>query len=95
MGYFNQYPYEDNEELNLDYVLAKMTALKDQVNSLNSQIGAFNAMQTEEFGYCTTLGGAGWYRYDDISDSYVDIESEIEKLKHIIDVLNKGGVDNA
>ena len=26
MGYFNQYPYEDNEELNLDYVLAKITA---------------------------------------------------------------------
>ena len=58
------------------------------------ETGAFNAMQTEEFGYCTALDSAGWFRYDDVSDSYVDIESEIKKLQHIIDVLNKGGVDN-
>lgn len=56
------------------------------------QAEAFNEMAIEEFGYCSTIGGAGWYRYEDISDSYVDIESEIEKLQHIIDVLKKGGV---
>lgn len=57
------------------------------------QAEAFNEMAKEDFGYCSTLGGAGWWRYDDISDSYVDIESEIEKLQHIIDVLKKGGAE--
>ena len=54
---------------------------------------AFNEISTEEFGYSATLDGTGWYRYDDVSDDYVDIEIEIEKLKHIIDVLNKGGAE--
>lgn len=59
MGYFNQYPYEDNEELNLDYVLAKMAALKDQVKDLNSQIGAFNAMLLQKADKATTISGYG------------------------------------
>lgn len=57
------------------------------------QAEAFNEIAIEEFSYCSTLDGTGWYRYDDISDSYVDIESEIEKLQHIIDMLNKGGAE--
>lgn len=68
MGYFNQYPYEDNEELNLDYVLAKITALKDQVNSLNSQIGAFNAMLMQKADKATTISGYG------ITDAYTKAE---------------------
>lgn len=57
------------------------------------QAEAFNELSIEEFGYCATIGGAGWYRYDDVSDSYVDIELEIEKLQHILDMLNKGGAE--
>ena len=53
---------------------------------------SFNEIEREEFGYCSEIGGAGWFRYDEISDSYVDIEVEIEKLQHIIDMLKKGGV---
>ena len=55
------------------------------------QAEAFNEIAREEFGYCSEIGGTGWFRYDEISDSYVDIEVEIKKLQHIIDVLNKGG----
>lgn len=53
---------------------------------------AFNEIAFLEYSYYSTIDGTGWYRYDDISDSYVDIESEIEKLQHIIEVLKKGGV---
>ena len=59
------------------------------------QAEAFNAITLEYFSFGATLNGTGWFRYDDVSYSYIEIESEIEKLQHIIDVLNKGGVDNA
>lgn len=58
------------------------------------QAESFNAM-VEAQGYSSTIDGTGWFRYDDISDSYVDIELEIEKLQHIIDMLNKGGESDA
>jgi hypothetical protein len=52
---------------------------------------SFNEIAREKFGYCSEIGGTGWFRYDEISDSYVDIEVKIEKLQHIIDMLKKGG----
>lgn len=50
---------------------------------------AFNAMQ-EYFEYSARLHGVGYYRYDNISDEFVNVESEIKELQHIIDKL-KGG----
>ena len=57
------------------------------------QAEAFNAITIEYFSYGAILNGTGWFRYDDVSDSYINVESEIEKLQHIIDVLNKGGAE--
>ena len=54
------------------------------------QAEAFNAWQ-EYMGFCSGLQGAGFYRYDEVSDNYIEIESEIEKLQRIIDVLKGGG----
>lgn len=59
----------------------------------SEQAESFNAIQIEN-GYGALLLSAGFYRYDSISDSYVEIETEIAKLQHIIDML-KGGEDNA
>lgn len=56
------------------------------------QAEAFNTIQERALGYASIIDGVGYYRYDEISDSYVNVESEIEKLQHIIDVLKKGGV---
>jgi hypothetical protein len=53
------------------------------------QAEAFNNMQSY-IGICSNLQGAGFYRYDEIADEYNEIESEIEKLQHHIDLL-KGG----
>lgn len=55
------------------------------------QIEAFNAIQ-KEMGYDVRLQSAGFYRYDEISDSYIEVETEIAKLQHIIAML-KGGVE--
>ena len=57
------------------------------------QAEAFNAVLVEYFGYGAKLDGAGSYRYDDVSDSYVDIELEIEQLQDIIEMLYKGGAE--
>ena len=57
----------------------------------SEQAEAFNAIQNE-MGYAVGLQSAGFYRYDEISDSYIEVETEIAKLQHIIDML-KGGVE--
>ena len=54
------------------------------------QAEAFNAMQ-EYIGICSRLQGAGFYRYDEIADEQINVESEIEELQHIIDMLKGGG----
>ena len=51
------------------------------------QADAFNVIQEKALGYCSTIDGVGHYRYDEISDRYIRVESEIEKLQHIIDTL--------
>lgn len=56
------------------------------------QAEAFNTIQEESLGYASTIDGVGYYRYDEVSDSYMNVESEIEKLQHIIDML-KGGAE--
>lgn len=56
----------------------------------SEQADAFNAMQTY-MGMSCNLPSAGFFRYDDIADEYVEVESEIEKLQHIIDMLKGGG----
>ena len=50
------------------------------------QAEAFNAIQADT-GYIAGLPSAGFYRYDEIADEYIEIKSEIEKLQHYIDVL--------
>lgn len=57
----------------------------------SEQAEAFNAIIIE-MGYRALLLSAGFHRYDSISDSYVEIETEIAKLRHIIDML-KGGAE--
>ena len=54
------------------------------------QAEAFNAMQTD-LGICANIQGTGYWRYDDISDSFIDVEEEIRNRQHIIDMLNGGG----
>lgn len=56
------------------------------------QAEAFNSMQ-EYFGICASGVGVGYYYYDEISDSYVNVELQIKELHNIIDKL-KGGADN-
>lgn len=54
------------------------------------QTEAFNAM-SEYLGICAEIPhGTGYYRYDDRAGSFVNMESEIKELHHIIDKL-KGG----
>ena len=57
----------------------------------SEQAEAFNAMQ-KDLGLRSGLRSAGFYRYDEIADEYVDVEIEIAKLQNIIDML-KGGVE--
>ena len=56
------------------------------------QVEAFNSMQ-EYLGICARIDGVGYYRYDEISDSFVNVELQIKELQSIIDKL-KGGTDN-
>lgn len=57
------------------------------------QANSFNAIMHEYFGYGAKLPSTGFFRYDEISDEYVDVESEIEGLQHIIDKLEEGESD--
>lgn len=50
---------------------------------------AFNSMQ-EYFGICASLDGVGYFRYDEISDSFVNVELQIKELQSIIDKLQGG-----
>ena len=50
---------------------------------------AFNSMQ-EYFGICASLDGVGYFRYDEISDSFVNVELQIKELQRIIDELQGG-----
>ena len=56
------------------------------------QAEAFNTIQTESLGYASIIGGVGFYRYDDTTDSYINVETEIRELQRIIDIL-KGGAE--
>ena len=38
MGFFNKYPYTDEHELNLDWIIAKINALKDRVKAVEDAI---------------------------------------------------------
>lgn len=94
---------EWQKQLNLFQTLCMLDADYKPTKDINSafyvyaktkdEAEAFDEMARIEYGFCATIGGTGWYRYDDISDSYIDIELEIEKLQHIIEVLKKGGAE--
>ena len=56
------------------------------------QAEAFNTIQEEALGYVSTIDGVGFYRYDETSDSYINVESEIKERQHMIDML-KGGAE--
>ena len=90
MGWFNQYPYEDNEELNLDYLLAKVAALKDMIDETNAQIDAFNSLLVNKADKATTLYGYG------ITDAYT--KTQVDNLLVLkadkANVYNKTEVDN-
>ena len=71
--------YEPTRDLcSAIYVYAKT---KEQADS-------FNAIQ-QYFGYALTLPSTGFFRYDDVSDSYIDVENEIGNLQYTIDKLKK------
>lgn len=38
MGFFNKYPYTDEHELNIDWIIAKINALKDRVKAVEDVI---------------------------------------------------------
>ena len=90
MGYFNQYPYQDNEELNLDYLLAKVAALKQEIIETNAQIDGFNELLVQKADKATTLYGYG------ITDAYT--KTQVDNLLVLkadkANVYNKTEVDN-
>lgn len=53
------------------------------------QTEAFNSIQ-RYLGYCAELEGVGYFSYDEISDSFVNVELQINELQHIIDKLKEG-----
>lgn len=44
----------------------------------------------EYLGICASLDGVGYFRYDEISDSFVNVELQIKELQRIIDKLQGG-----
>lgn len=54
------------------------------------QADSFNDIRHEYYGWGEGIPGAGFYRYDEINDKYVDIEAEIAQLQRIIDKLKEG-----
>lgn len=50
------------------------------------QVDAFNAI-AKSLGYYSNVDVPGYYRYDDISDSYVNVELQIKELQEIINKL--------
>lgn len=50
---------------------------------------AFNSMQ-EYVGIDASLDGVGYFRYDETSDSFMNIELQIKELQSIIDKLQSG-----
>ena len=44
----------------------------------------------EYFGIYASLDGVGYFRYDEISDSFVNVELQIKELQRIIDELQGG-----
>ena len=48
MGFFNQYPYTDFHEMNLDWVLAKIKELDDRVSNISDAILADAKAYTDE-----------------------------------------------
>lgn len=57
------------------------------------QAETFNAMQ-KELGFYAAIDGPGYYRFDEISGNYSDIEYEINDLQHMLDMLKMGGSSN-
>lgn len=78
---FLDFDYKPTRDLDSVYYVYAQTI--EQANS-------FNATVHEYFGYGAELPSAGFFRYDEIADEYVDVEGEIEKLQHIIDKLKEG-----
>ena len=78
---------ENTVLLNIDY---KPTTDYESVMYVHvktqEQVEAFNAMQ-QDLDLYARLDEPGYYRYNQISDSYNDIEDEIESLQQIIDKL--------
>ena len=48
MGFFNQYPYTDFHEMNLDWILAKIKELDDRVSTISDAILADAKAYTDE-----------------------------------------------
>ena len=53
------------------------------------EVDAFNEMQND-LQYISTIDGIGYYYYDEISDSYINIETQIKELQSIINKLKDG-----
>lgn len=54
-----------------------------------TQVEAFNAV-AEDIGQYAVIHSIGFHRYDEASDTYVNILNEIERLQRLIDELKDG-----
>ena len=53
------------------------------------QAEVFNDM-LQDVSYCSSIPDTGFWVYDDISDSYINVKEELNKFQHIINILSKG-----
>ncbi len=53
----------------------------------HEQLEAFDAMQAYE-GLAAQIRAVGYYYYDDISDEYINVKKELDRLQSIIESLD-------
>ena len=54
------------------------------------QLEAFDAMQADE-GLVARIYSIGYYYYDDVSDEYISVKKEMDRLQNIIESLDALG----
>lgn len=74
------FDFDERPIKNMDDVVLVRIDTEEQAN-------AFNDIQYY-IGYCATVKGVGYYRYDDRKGDFVEVKSELEKLQHIVDILS-------
>lgn len=74
-----------------DRKFRKTTDIEDayyvRINT-DAQVRAFNKMQAE-LCYVTRIPYIGYFRYDESSEAFIDVKSEINDLQNLVDLLDK------